>query len=211
MPSSLDARRGSNLPNNGVRWPTGLKDTPTDRFRSARLQSPNRRMPCTQKCIWHDRVDLFAARLVFFPSRALPYMPSFLFICPRTGMYAQGWTDAHGPKNDSTYENTTCNACHRLHLINSKTGRMLGPRNNKLRKAIRAYDSFSDVSFDNGIIDSPSHLSVHDASSCICGPLSANRPAAPHALWSNTAATACAGIHSAWRRWSNQLKSSHHG
>jgi hypothetical protein len=126
MPSSLDARRGSNLPNNGVRWPTGLKDTPTDRFRSARLQSPNRRMPCTQKCIWHDRVDLFAARLVFFPSRALPYMPSFLFICPRTGMYAQGWTDAHGPKNDSTYENTTCNACHRLHLINSKTGRMLG-------------------------------------------------------------------------------------
>jgi hypothetical protein len=62
-------------------------------------------------------------------------MPSFLFICPRTGMYAQGWTDAHGPKNDSTYENVTCNACHRLHLLDSKTGRMLGPRNKKLRKA----------------------------------------------------------------------------
>jgi hypothetical protein len=29
-------------------------------------------------------------------------------------MYAQGWTDAHGPKNDATYENVTCNACHRL-------------------------------------------------------------------------------------------------
>jgi hypothetical protein len=37
-------------------------------------------------------------------------------------------------------------------------------------KRTRAYDSFRDVSFDNGIIGSPSHLSVHDASSCICGP-----------------------------------------
>jgi hypothetical protein len=45
----LRPRRGSNLPNNGVSWPTGLKETPTDRFRSARLQSPNRCMPCTQK------------------------------------------------------------------------------------------------------------------------------------------------------------------
>jgi hypothetical protein len=50
-------------------------------------------------------------------------------------MYAQGWADAHGPKNDSTYENVTCNARHRLHLLDSKTGRMLGPRNKKLRKA----------------------------------------------------------------------------
>jgi hypothetical protein len=35
-----------------------------------------------------------------------------------------------------------------------------------------AYDSFSDVSFDNGIIDSPSHLSVMTPAHAFAAPIS---------------------------------------
>jgi hypothetical protein len=51
----LRPSRGSNLPNNGASWRTGVNDTLAERFKSlAPFQSPNRRMPCIEKCIWHE-------------------------------------------------------------------------------------------------------------------------------------------------------------
>jgi hypothetical protein len=47
---------------------------------------------------------------------------------------------------------------------------------------IAAYDSFRHVSFDNGIIGSPSHLSSVMTRAQYLRPLSANRPAALQAL-----------------------------
>jgi hypothetical protein len=54
-------------------------------------------------------------------------MPAILFRCPTTGSHVQGWivedvTDA----NEYTYETVTCPACQQAHLINPKTGRVLG-------------------------------------------------------------------------------------
>ena len=52
---------------------------------------------------------------------------SVVFRCPNTGLNVQGWV-ANDPTEGEAepYEAVTCTACTRMHLINSKTGRMLG-------------------------------------------------------------------------------------
>lgn len=52
---------------------------------------------------------------------------SVVFRCPNTGLNVQGWV-ADDPAEGETepYEAVTCIACTRIHLINSKTGRILG-------------------------------------------------------------------------------------
>ena len=52
-------------------------------------------------------------------------MPVFLYRCPNTGFTVQGFT-ADDATNDDTYEPITCTACTRIHLINAKTGKILG-------------------------------------------------------------------------------------
>jgi hypothetical protein len=73
-----------------------------------------------------DRAGVLAGRFVcgttgFLRVERCSHMPSFLFICPRTGVYAQGWTDAHGPENDSTYETVTCNAWPTIRVAREQT------------------------------------------------------------------------------------------
>jgi hypothetical protein len=54
-------------------------------------------------------------------------MPSFIYRCPPTGLNVQGWV-ADDPNEDEaeTYEAVTCMACTRVHLVNPKTGKVLG-------------------------------------------------------------------------------------
>jgi hypothetical protein len=48
-----------------------------------------------------------------------------VFRCPNTGLNVHGWV-ADDPTEAESYEGVTCTACARLHLINPKTGRLLG-------------------------------------------------------------------------------------
>ncbi len=56
-------------------------------------------------------------------------MAPFLYRCPATGMKVQGWTaDDPADGESETYEVVTCMACARMHLINPKTGKVLGTK-----------------------------------------------------------------------------------
>jgi hypothetical protein len=52
-------------------------------------------------------------------------MAAFLYRCPNTGMNVQGWV-ADDPTEGETYHSITCTICTRLHLVDPKTGRVLG-------------------------------------------------------------------------------------
>ena len=54
-------------------------------------------------------------------------MPTMLFRCPNTGYRVQGWiAEEASDGDDNTYESLTCLACQQMHLVNPKTGRVLG-------------------------------------------------------------------------------------
>jgi hypothetical protein len=55
-------------------------------------------------------------------------MPVFLFRCPSTGLLVQGWLadDPSEASDDDAYEAVSCTACTRVHLVNPKTGVVLG-------------------------------------------------------------------------------------
>jgi len=60
-------------------------------------------------------------------------MSAFIYCCPNTGKYVQGWTaedpyegESDAGANADAYESVRCNACMRLHLVNPKTGKVLG-------------------------------------------------------------------------------------
>jgi hypothetical protein len=54
-------------------------------------------------------------------------MGNFLFTCPSTNLNVQHWRDDDDEDvSDNEYEAVTCKACARLHLINLKTGKVLG-------------------------------------------------------------------------------------
>jgi len=49
----------------------------------------------------------------------------FMYKCPNTGMYVQGWTESED-ENLLSYESVACPLCQRPHLVNVKTGRVAG-------------------------------------------------------------------------------------
>jgi hypothetical protein len=51
-------------------------------------------------------------------------MIAFIYRCPRTGQQVGGWTANHLADGE-TYEPATCTACGRVHLVNSKTRKVL--------------------------------------------------------------------------------------
>ena len=55
-------------------------------------------------------------------------MPAFLFRCPNTGYRVQGFVaeDVSDNAAPEDYEAITCIACQQVHLVNPKTGRVLG-------------------------------------------------------------------------------------
>jgi hypothetical protein len=60
-------------------------------------------------------------------------MPTFLYRCPNTGLRVQGWiADDRTERDEENFEAVTCPACGRVHLINPKTGKVLGANHNRL-------------------------------------------------------------------------------
>jgi len=58
-------------------------------------------------------------------------MAVFLYRCPNTGQQVQGWiaddpTEDHPEDDADTYQTLACLVCARVHLINAKTGKVLG-------------------------------------------------------------------------------------
>ena len=57
-------------------------------------------------------------------------MSNFVFTCPSTNLIVQHWRDDDDKVVlDNEYEGVICKACARLHLINRKTGKVLGQAN----------------------------------------------------------------------------------
>ena len=50
----------------------------------------------------------------------------FLFRCPRTEQYVQGWLDDKEDAGENDYQPITCLACAGLHFINFRSGKLLG-------------------------------------------------------------------------------------
>ena len=54
-------------------------------------------------------------------------MATRLFLCPHTGQRVQGWFADDGSENGGdTYEGVNCLACRQVHMVNPKTGKVLG-------------------------------------------------------------------------------------
>jgi hypothetical protein len=53
-------------------------------------------------------------------------MAPFLYRCPNTGLDVQGFTVEEVRDDAETFEAVICTACSRVHLVNPKTGRVLG-------------------------------------------------------------------------------------
>jgi hypothetical protein len=54
-------------------------------------------------------------------------MAVFVYRCPSTGLNVQGWIADDPTEHEAeTFEAVTCTACTRVHLINPKTGKVLG-------------------------------------------------------------------------------------
>jgi hypothetical protein len=54
-------------------------------------------------------------------------MATVLYHCPNTGFRVQGYTaDETVPRDRNAYEPVTCLACKQVHLVNPKTGEVLG-------------------------------------------------------------------------------------
>ncbi|HEV3383433.1 MAG TPA: hypothetical protein VG097_01390 [Gemmata sp.] len=52
-------------------------------------------------------------------------MASFIYRCPDTRLMVQGFIAEKLPDGD-LFEPVTCTACTRIHLVNPKTGKVLG-------------------------------------------------------------------------------------
>jgi len=74
-------------------------------------------------------------------------MANVVFTCPATRMKVQHWSDADPDVPETEYEVVVCKACTGPHLINRKTGRLLGRRTSdwsarpKRRARIALHDS----------------------------------------------------------------------
>jgi hypothetical protein len=54
-------------------------------------------------------------------------MPLFLYRCPNTHLNVQGWVaDDPTEREDDAYEAVPYTICTRVHLVNPKTGKVLG-------------------------------------------------------------------------------------
>lgn len=54
-------------------------------------------------------------------------MAPFLFRCPNTGLNVQGWVaDDPTGQDAEIFQPVTCTICTRVHLVNPKTGKVLG-------------------------------------------------------------------------------------
>jgi hypothetical protein len=54
-------------------------------------------------------------------------MATRVFLCPNTGQRVQGWfADDESENGGETYQTVNCLACGQVHMVNPKTGKVLG-------------------------------------------------------------------------------------
>ena len=58
---------------------------------------------------------------------AKPMATTFLYRCPNTGQTVQGWS-ADDVTDDDEYQSIACLACAQLNVVNLKTGKVLGAK-----------------------------------------------------------------------------------
>ena len=63
---------------------------------------------------------------VLISRRRAQRMSPFLYRCPNTGRQVQAWAADDPTEDEDAYETVTCLACPALHLVNPKTGKVLG-------------------------------------------------------------------------------------
>ena len=51
---------------------------------------------------------------------------TFLYRCPNTGRTVQGWSAEEVTDDENAYEAVACLICTQTHLVNMKTGKVLG-------------------------------------------------------------------------------------
>jgi hypothetical protein len=51
---------------------------------------------------------------------------TFSYRCPKTGHTVQGWSAEEVTDDENAYESVACLACTKLHMVNMKTGKVLG-------------------------------------------------------------------------------------
>jgi len=56
---------------------------------------------------------------------------TFLYRCPNTRQTVQGWS-AEDVSDDDEYQSIACLACAQAHLVNPKTGKVLGAEENAI-------------------------------------------------------------------------------
>jgi hypothetical protein len=56
-------------------------------------------------------------------------MAGITFHCPNTGFYVHAWTEGEDSETNHIYKTVTCTACQRVHLVNPKSGRVVGDDN----------------------------------------------------------------------------------
>jgi hypothetical protein len=60
-------------------------------------------------------------------ARHVSTMATVLFLCPNSGDRVQGWFADDGSEDSGeTYEGVTCLACRQVHMVNPRTGKVLG-------------------------------------------------------------------------------------
>lgn len=71
-------------------------------------------------------------RLALPPEYREHQLPPFLYRCPCTGLNVQGWSaDEPTERGDYSFEAVTCLACGQVHLVNPKTGKVIGEEENE--------------------------------------------------------------------------------
>jgi len=53
-------------------------------------------------------------------------MGAISFRCPNTGFRVHAWFEDEDSDGNQKYEALTCTACQRVHLVNPKSGRVIG-------------------------------------------------------------------------------------
>ena len=51
---------------------------------------------------------------------------TFLYRCPSTGQTVQGWSAEEIVDDENVYKSVACLICTQLHMVNMKTGKVLG-------------------------------------------------------------------------------------
>jgi hypothetical protein len=52
-------------------------------------------------------------------------MAGFSFLCPYSGVHVHAWTEADD-SGGNNYKTVSCAACQQVHLVNPKTGHVVG-------------------------------------------------------------------------------------